>query len=513
MKFDSTIKSIRIIIIICFNILGISYSNAIQYTQSITENPIVLETLSYGLPVVVVQTIDEEEPTAEPITHPEGSMGYTIKNATKVPGSVTVLSQEGDTVYSSGEYVKKESGMTIKIRGNTSSYGEKKPYKIKLQEKGDMLGRGNSKYNDKNWVLIFNYDFKSYIGKYIGFLTEQTWMPDGRFVNLVFNGDYRGVYILQESIERNKDCRINVEEDGFIIEHDPYWWNENDQYLASIDHPLFNYTFKYPEFEDIAPETLTTISNVIKKYEDSLQDGTYPETMDVRSFAKWILAHDMLGTSDGAGVNLYLTKESLSNKSLIQCGPLWDFDSSEKTINDFSAVHYFRFNKLFQNNNKTFLKEYVNYWNDNKQRIEICIDSVINDLKKDHWVNYDLSIERDSLRWGSSTLITSAYKAAERLDEWYSERFSWLDNAIRELGEKITIDETRVESIHNILSKKYTISNRILSTKDNLKGIIITGIDGVILFSGDLHPESSVALPSGICIIRCGEDVHKELIK
>ena len=61
--------------------------------------------------------------------------------------------------------------MTIKIRGNSTPYFDKKPYKIKLQKKGDMLCRGDSKFNDKNWLLIKDGDES--INAFIGFKTNE----------------------------------------------------------------------------------------------------------------------------------------------------------------------------------------------------------------------------------------------------------------------------------------------------------------------------------------------------
>ena len=44
---------------------------------------------------------------------------------------------DGLLSYDSGDYVDGESGMTLKIRGNTSAWQLRKPYKIKLQKKAD----------------------------------------------------------------------------------------------------------------------------------------------------------------------------------------------------------------------------------------------------------------------------------------------------------------------------------------------------------------------------------------
>jgi hypothetical protein len=104
-----------------------------------TEIDILKEALEYGLPVIVVNTVNDEEPTAEPINHPEGCLGTGITNATKVPGRVRIYFS-GDVEnpdFDSGEYEEGQSGMTFKIRGNSSANSSKKPFKIKLQKKAD----------------------------------------------------------------------------------------------------------------------------------------------------------------------------------------------------------------------------------------------------------------------------------------------------------------------------------------------------------------------------------------
>ncbi len=114
--------------------------------------------IAKGLPVLCVETIDGEEPTCDYVSAPPGCMGMTITNATKVPGRLVIYRQLQGTdslIYDSGDYENNVSGMTIKIRGNTSAYADKKPYKIKLQRKCDLLMRGDdNKYKDKDWLLL-----------------------------------------------------------------------------------------------------------------------------------------------------------------------------------------------------------------------------------------------------------------------------------------------------------------------------------------------------------------------
>ena len=252
-----------------------------------------LKTLrNIGLPVVVVETIDEEEPSCEYLTPEDGYPGYSIRNATKVPGKVFMI-EGNDTIYNSGEYEDDVSGMTIKIRGNNSAFTEKKPYKIKLQKKADMLGE-DDKYKDKDWVLLKdeNPSLNLMIGLKVNELVGLQWTPRFKFVNLLFNGDYRGVYMLCESVNRNTDCRLNVSKSGFIFEMDPYWWNEDVWFKSNMSNR--RYTFKYPDSEDVTPEQLDYLIEYMTKVDFSPYDGTYEQYLDMESFASWVLGHDIL---------------------------------------------------------------------------------------------------------------------------------------------------------------------------------------------------------------------------
>ena len=93
---------------------------------------LVKQFIDTGLPVVWIKTVDDEEPLYEDADAPEGCLGGSIRNATKVPGRIVVQDGNG-IIYDSGKYVAKRSGMTINVRGNWSARRPKKPFKIKLQ--------------------------------------------------------------------------------------------------------------------------------------------------------------------------------------------------------------------------------------------------------------------------------------------------------------------------------------------------------------------------------------------
>ena len=136
------------ILLICF----LSFLSVCPVTAQITADDIQ-DIRHSGLRVIDIQTVNDELPTCDYAEAPEGSMGYTCINQTKVPCRI-VITHDDQTLYDSGDYEKSVSGATIKINGNTSTLNNNKPYKLKLQKSADLLFRGDDKYADKNWRLI-----------------------------------------------------------------------------------------------------------------------------------------------------------------------------------------------------------------------------------------------------------------------------------------------------------------------------------------------------------------------
>lgn len=315
------------------------------------ENPTKTELLQIGLPVLQIETVNHEEPAYEEADAPEGCLGAGIKNATKVPGRVVIETLDDGIVFDSGEYLEKESGMTIKVRGNTSArYNPKKPYKIKLQKKADMLCRGNNLFRDKNWLLLRADNLNTVIGFKVSEILNMQWTPGYQFVNVIFNDDYRGLYLLTEAVERNTDCRIDVDKStGFIAEFDAYWWNEDFYIPSGLYSPELSYTFKYPDAEDITTEQANYFTSVLQSAEQAVREGGYSSVIDENSFAKYIIAMDILGNIDGAGSNLYFTKYDNTTTSLLKIDCLWDFDNILKCNDAWSANHtHFIFKDLFE---------------------------------------------------------------------------------------------------------------------------------------------------------------------
>ena len=448
-----------------------------------------LQTISnIGLKVVEITTVNQEEPTCDFVEAPEGCMGATCINSTKVPCRI-IISESGNILYDSGDYIKNVSGATIKINGNTSAYytvGKNYPYKIKLQKKSDLLFRDNDIYADKDWRLINDaISLNTIIGLKLSEIMQFPWTPKYTPCNIFINGDYRGCYLLIESVKKNNSCRIDVDDTGYIVERDPYWWSENKYFSTNYfsSDKGYRWTWKYPDDDLVTFSQEQYITDYINNAEESINNDTYEKYIDVLSFARWVLAHDILGTRDSGGSNLYVSKYDDSQNSILQIPCIWDFDSNfQMQPGQFSRIHTaaydFYFDNLFKKNNKSFSKAYKKLWqqiyptllNDITSFIDEYINSeegtALNESRKHHFKRWN---------YGITTID---------VEEDALEAKSWFNTHLQLLNDRINI----INGINNTLNNNHiTVTNDYYYTINGYKttsvnkGIYIKGRKKIFL--------------------------------
>ncbi|MBQ3508340.1 MAG: CotH kinase family protein [Clostridia bacterium] len=168
------------------------------------------------IPVLSVNTADQKPITSK----------TTYKSAT-----ITVTG---------AKYAHYNITMNARIRGRGHSsfdgnaaqneYASKNSYRLKLDEKTNLLGVGETA--DRDWILIScKYDASALRNYLIWNLAERLgtipYVPSCTWVNLYVNGEYRGMYTLCEKIEVASD-RVNIDESpsedpnkvGYLVEYD-----------------------------------------------------------------------------------------------------------------------------------------------------------------------------------------------------------------------------------------------------------------------------------------------------
>lgn len=231
-------------------------------------------------------------------------------------------------IDNSSEYNLIESKCQIKGRGNGTWKYPKKPYKVKMSKKTSLFGFPE----EKDWVLLAEYNDRSLLRH--AYMCEVSkafnidYTVNYKHVELFVNDVYMGVYVLTDQVEKSKS-RVIIDEDGYLIENDNYADTEPLAFWGPFR--FFTYTFKYPnpDKNEIAlwDEKYTFISKYVNEMGEAIKraekDSTYLQYIDAHSFAKWLLAEELLGNYDP---NLYFVLPSRQEKMKMM--PLWDAEWS-----------------------------------------------------------------------------------------------------------------------------------------------------------------------------------------
>ncbi len=210
----------------------------------------------------------------------------------------------------------------IKGRGNSTWGFPRKPYTIKFEQKKSVLGLTSS----KRWIFLANYRDRTLMRNAVGFeiarKTDLEWTPQGKFMELVVNGEWLGNYYVCEKIKLGKN-QINYD-DAFLLEFDSYF-DQQHKFRTKIK----NFPVNILEPEDIKESELAYVQSYIDSIESILYgdlDKNICEYIDVGSFVDLFLVFELTGGREIVmPKSIYMYKPK--NGRLI-AGPVWDFDWS-----------------------------------------------------------------------------------------------------------------------------------------------------------------------------------------
>ena len=234
--------------------------------------------------------------------------------------------------------------MEIKGRGNYSWTGfDKKPYRIKLADKQQLLGMNKSKHFTLLAHADDSNDRKGFMRNAVGFelskLIGMTYTPDAKPLELVLNGDYIGLYFLTEHIRVDKD-RVNIVEQedeeidsekitgGWLVEIDNY---DTDPHITIKEggKTTMWITYKTPEVlsylqEQYLTQQMKLIDNLV--YGDKNSNELWNH-LDMDALAKFYIVQELTDNYESFHGSCYLHKDIGANAKW-NFGPVWDFGSS-----------------------------------------------------------------------------------------------------------------------------------------------------------------------------------------
>lgn len=225
----------------------------------------------------------------------------------------------------------------IKLRGNSTLGLDKKPYKLKFNEKVDLFSEGKA----KEWTLLANHMDYSLSRNYLAYsvaavLDNLKYTTSVHFVDVYLNGRFLGVYTLCEQVETGKN-RVDIPDGledtdtGYLIEMDARAPGEGeldrDYFVTEGGMP---YAIKSPDTED---EAFTSAHvDYIKGYVtaalaalDSGDWSSVEEYIDVYSFADGYILDELFKPCDIGFSSFYMYKDAGGK---LCRGPVWDYDLS-----------------------------------------------------------------------------------------------------------------------------------------------------------------------------------------
>ncbi len=305
-------------------------SNAVS-SQKFTDSnlPIVIITTDLDRNNQPLPILDEPKILASMkiIKHPDGSRNY--------------LSDANTTAF-----LNYNGRICIDIRGSSSQELPKKGYGLTTL-KTDNISNNNVSLlgmpNENDWILnglAFDpsliRDFLSYnLSRQIGQYASRT-----AYCELVINGEYKGLYLLQEKIKADTG-RVNVTKiaandtalpnltGGYITKADKTTGGDPIAWTMNSYGGWTDFIHELPKADAVTPEQNSYIYNQFLKLETTSQTNNanlttgYPSVIDIPSFVDFMLVNELASNADGYQLSTYFHKDRAGK---LRAGPIWDFN-------------------------------------------------------------------------------------------------------------------------------------------------------------------------------------------
>ncbi len=302
---------------------------------------------SSNLPIVIIQTNGQNIPDEPKIT-------ASMKIIWNGPGATNLVTDIPNAY---------DGAIGIEIRGASSAWYPQTPYAIETRDANgndqDVSVLGFPEEHD--WCLLSHYNEKTFARFPLAFEMFREmdhWAPRAQLVEVLLNGEYRGIFLFCEKIKRDND-RVNIKKSevepapgsdeltgGYIFKID--YWNNGNSFPAAMEVPGFpgfipHYVYYYPKPEDLSTLQRNYLQHFVQAFETVLYGPNFTDSIngyrkyiDVPSFIDYFIVSEVSRNNDGYKKSRYFYKDRNSEDPKIHAGPVWDFDWAWKNIDECS---------------------------------------------------------------------------------------------------------------------------------------------------------------------------------
>ena len=409
--------------------------------------------------------------------------GQEIIDQPKVFGTYNV--SDGSDTYS--------GRLGIEFIGVSSQEFPKKSYEFETVDSNDtdinVSILGFPKEND--WILSGPYSDKTLLRHVLAYNISREmghYASRTKYVDLMINDEYQGIYVLMEKIKRDSN-RIDVSknkdgETGYILKIDRPSKNsygdrvftENNSFLSRFGSDIVpdDYTvnvhmlYEYPKEKDISEDQKKYISTFIDDFEVALASPdfknpfsgrSYDYYIDIESFIDFMIIQEISKNIDGYRLSTYLYKD-VGGK--LNMGAVWDFNIAfgnhfeceadlttgwEYYFHSVCSTSYappFWFARLVRD--PEFVSKFQERWSFVRKSF-LSTENVLQTI--DNYVDeISLSVDKNFTKWRvlgiyvwPNKFIGKTHREeVDFMKSWIMDRLEWMDSAI-EAGEMATIDD------------------------------------------------------------------------
>jgi len=467
----------------------------------------------------------------------EKNITFTSLPVVKIYGSFNNDYQPGSIiVHEPDKDIPEMLGMKAKWRGGiTNGNGKhKRNYHVKLLDaEGNKLEK---KFfglrNDNSWILescqvdmsrIRNrvltdlWNDYSALPYYIEHESKARTGTRGRFVELVLNEEYRGIYCMTENMDR-KQMKLKKydEEDGTI--HGQLWKSKDWSYGVFMGHDSNstsypkrhpsdyhswsdfweNYNVKYPDFEEMGYETdWETLYNAVDfvcTSSDADFKQHFTEYFDLPVVMDYYILMETILSTDNHGKNMYFACYDKQEDKKITLG-VWDMDATcgqrwsdeywhqpflgpeqdyARFITNYEHGDYNLFRRLRNTNTEDFNMQVRMRYRD-LRRNYLSTESILNRFRT-QLAEFDASgaSQREYDKWSYDSDVAGRQldfdNEMEYIEDWFTRRMDYLDKTRFKIDDLPTEIEgvttlpvtTQSDDIYNLRGQKVDGSSRSL---------------------------------------------------
>ncbi len=383
---------------------------------------------STNLPIVIINT-----------------NGVAIPNGTRIDATMGIIYNGPGMLNHPTDSANNYNGkIGIQVRGASSASYPQQPYGIETRDTNNVQADDSllGMPPEHDWCLISNWNDKVFMRNTLAYrLFHQMghYASRTRLVEVMLNGTYEGVYVLDEQIKRGSKrvsiAKLDSTENtapnvtgGYILQNN-IWGGGTDGWQLQyhpIDHPTLNdhLLYDYPKYTAITDTQKTYIQTFINTFETALYDSTFTDTLigykhyiGMSSFLDYFIVNELSRNGDGYKKSQFMHKEmdSTGYFGTLKMGPVWDFDWAWKDINEcaiYAATDgsgwSYKVNDCGPDNNS-------NGWT-----VRMMQDTAFQNALRCRWDNFRTNILSDTALYGYIDSMTTYLNdaAARHFQRW-----------------------------------------------------------------------------------------------